>query len=80
MTNRNPPLRHACSFCGHDINEVELLFRSQLGGLPAAICEGCIEPYHEVVTMHRHSPERAAELVAAINARVAKARRPGRAV
>lgn len=57
-----------CSFCHRPKSEVELLFGSDARGSGAWICSGCAEAFVFVAKTHRESPDRAAELIAAINA------------
>lgn len=66
--SKAPPTTHRCSCCSRDVSEVELLFRSEIGGIPPAICSICITVMAEVVEAHAVSPTRAAALVAANNA------------
>lgn len=75
MLMRNPSRRPTCSFCATDKDAVELLFVSDIGGTKPAICSGCIDRFHVVVTEHRRSPEAAAAAVAGYNQLVTKGER-----
>lgn len=66
--SKAPPTAHRCSFCARDVSEVELLFRSEIGGVPPNICGDCITHMAEVVAENAVSPRRAALLVEANNA------------
>lgn len=64
---KNIPSRHLCQFCCRDPGEVELLLKSKVGGLPAAVCSVCVGFMAEVLAAHRKSPGAAAVLVEAHN-------------
>lgn len=66
---QNPAPTHRCSFCGDEQDAVELLFVSNIGGLPPEICAGCVDGCQQVAEAHRQSPELAAKLIAAHNVR-----------
>lgn len=46
-----------CSFCARDMAEVERLFRSSIGGLPATICSVCVDEFFNIAQL---SPQAAA--------------------
>ena len=56
-----------CSFCGTGRDEVELLFRSPLGGCHDHICDRCVRLFGEAVRLNDLSPQLAATLVEALN-------------
>lgn len=72
---KNPSRRPCCGFCGRDLADVELLFIGDIGGIPDAICDGCLTRYYEVVKLHRRAPDLAGSLIAAQNAVVEQAKR-----
>ena len=61
-----------CAFCGDPLAEVELMFRSELGGEPPFICSRCVEGFGEVLKLHRLDPQAAARAIAQHNAAVGK--------
>jgi ClpX C4-type zinc finger len=69
---KNPPPRDLCSFCAREIAEVELLFRSSIGGEPPAICDTCVEDRMAIIEQERKAPGFAADLIEAQRARIAK--------
>lgn len=66
---------HVCAFCAADVGDVELMFRSDLGGLPAEICSACVEVFAAVLDLHRRAPELADQQVRLNNIAVAQARK-----
>lgn len=71
--------KHICSFCNRDLDEVEFLVKSAVGGLPPEICSVCIEQLSDLVAAYRRSPAEAAALIHATN-RVAAEIRAGRSL
>ena len=61
--NSAPPRRHCCAFCGTGHEAAELLFVSWIGGLPAAICSGCVVGFAAILDAYRCDPEQAAALI-----------------
>lgn len=59
---KNPARRVTCGFCAAGRDEVELLFVSEIGGYPPAICDRCVAVKYVVVAAHRTSPELAETL------------------
>lgn len=57
--------RPCCAFCAAKLDDVELMFVSRLGGLPPAICSGCVEGYRLVLEAHRIDPDATARAIAA---------------
>lgn len=57
--------RPSCAFCAAELEQVELMFVSRLGGLPPAICSGCIERNMGVLEAHRIDPEATSNAIAA---------------
>lgn len=72
-----PRPAHLCSFCSRDVSEVELMFKSHVGGCPPSICADCVEWFGEIIAAHQASPDRAVSLIAVHNA-VAKRFRDAR--
>lgn len=64
-----------CSFCAAHHGEVELLFRSPLGGEPPFICSDCLAAFNALIRLHRIAPAEAERLIAEHNAGVARERR-----
>lgn len=60
----------SCDFCASPLAEVDLLFRSEVGGLPPAICSDCVVGFADVVKLHRVDPDAAARAIAAHNASI----------
>lgn len=69
------PRKYCCDFCSRELAEVDLLFVSELGGIPPEICDRCVTGFAEVVTTHKRSPELAAAMVRALNDSIAQERR-----
>ena len=69
---KGPPSRDVCSFCARELADVELLFRSSIGGEPPAICDRCVEDRMSIVVHEREAPGLVAELIGAQKAQIAK--------
>lgn len=65
MANRSPI--PTCSFCAQSYEAAELLFRSDIGGMPPWICSACVDGFSAVIRVHRESPALADGLIAAHN-------------
>lgn len=76
MASRSPI--PSCDFCGHSYDAAELLFRSDIGGMPPWICSTCVDGYAAVIRVHRDSPALADALVTAHNAGVKHSRSAAR--
>ena len=68
MPGPGPLVRCLCSFCGRDQEEVGLLFRSEIGGVPPFVCSDCAEWFAKIAEANRRSPVEAAAMIAAHNA------------
>lgn len=53
--NRGPTRTGCCDFCGAPRAEVLVLFRSKRGGMPPAICDGCVDQVADALTEARRS-------------------------
>lgn len=51
-----------CCFCARPRTAVGWLFRSSLGGVPAAICDGCVRQFGAALAIDELPPEDAATL------------------
>jgi hypothetical protein len=56
-----------CCFCGAVTADVELLFVSQIGGLPPVICSGCVQGFAAILVAHRANPTDTALAITALN-------------
>ena len=64
----------SCSFCAAGLGETDLLFVSQIGGLPPAICGECVSDFAAVMRLHEADPALCACAIAAHNAHLDRAK------